>query len=168
MNSGTFSFDELQPFDSHGQLLDAKFSLECNQDKAAIIWYSRDKWRNTQYNEALEIVLARLGEMRMNIFSISLSRLAKYKKQEGDLTYRLSKFSEYVYPVDLFKITDYRDFRIAIGRAGETVAQSPKAKSGNRTRRIRITFGPMELSSYSLFIKFTDSLLGKDRPNFPT
>ena len=160
MISGTFSFDELQPFDSYGQLLDAKFSLECNQDNAAIIWYSRDKWRNTQYNEALEIVLARLGEMRMNIFSISLSRLPKYKKQEGDLTYRLSKFSEYVYPVDLVKIATigFEDCNWKSGGDGHTV---PKAKSGNRTRRIRITFGPMEFSSYSLFIKFTDFLLGE-------
>lgn len=132
-----------------GQTIDAKIHLGKGVYGPSIVLESRDKWRNTQYNEALNYILKRLGAS--NVFEIHSIFLASNTLKARSLSFDdlLFRIPDCPYPIPLNPELDFDNLRKRICKAGAGVAHDPNRKSqGNRTRRILINLN--SFTKYSL------------------
>lgn len=90
---------------------------------------------NADYNEGLDLLLARMGDVGCSIWGIavdsSVARKLPAEKRELHMEF----------PIALTPRTDVARLRRAIGKAQTTIARRPSAKpgGGNSQRTIRIT-----------------------------
>jgi hypothetical protein len=126
--------------DSSGQLLDAEYAVEAESAGLALIMQSRNgKYgkqppRNPDYNQALTILLERLG----SIHAILVDAFVDSQRTRG---LGLAETERRIIdrPVELWQEPDMNALRRTMGRAQRTVAQAPGAtQGGNSTKRIRL------------------------------
>lgn len=131
-----------------GSVLDATFFLSVLSSGPSIILESRDKWRNTQYNEALTTILKRLADANsFEIHSIFLASKTRRAQSLG-LDNLLVHIPDHSYPIKLDPDLNFDDLRKRICKAGAGVAHDPNRKSqGNRTRRLLINLNSAEKDS---------------------
>ena len=132
-----------------GAPLDARFVLEQHGDRLHVIMESRggtkgsDDERNTQYGPGLDLLLARLKELKARIFDalVDSSKTRALPMEERRLLP-----TETAFPIT---IGDPVELRRRITRAAAQVGREPGAKGrGNETKRIRlIVEAPPELSA---------------------
>lgn len=142
----------MRAWDANGVLMDADYSVVPDGDLLALIMESRGgggdttagiAGRNSDYNEALEVLLQRLRHFGATIRDawVDSRRTQALGVPPGDRQI----VSE---PVRLADVADLSALRFEMGRRQERVAQDDGAtKGGNRTKRIRLLvevpgFGP--------------------------
>lgn len=126
--------------DDTGRELDAEFEVELTGDGAEIVMHARfggpasPRRQNVDYFEALELLLARLANIRASIRSVAVdSKVA----QKLSLAERLLDLG---YPIHLSPATDARRLRLTMTRAQRTVARAADALpgGGNNHKRVRL------------------------------
>jgi hypothetical protein len=158
----------MRAWDADGVLLDASYSVVPDGDLLALIVESRGgggnaaagvAGRNSDYNQALEVLLQRLRQFGATIRDawVDSGRTQALGVPAADR--RLVSG-----PVRLADVADVSALRFEMGRRQERVAQdSTAAKGGNRTKRIRLLlevpgFGPGDASrlAEALAVPVTD------------
>jgi len=123
--------------DDQGAAIDARFNVEELDDHSVtIVFMSRNKGRNDEYNRGLEQILARLAARRLVIERIALDSASTKNVPLPDRTLPIEGSS---YPVKPHEAGDLAALRRKIGRSMAQLQRRPGAKgSGNMNKRIRI------------------------------
>lgn len=130
----------MQPLDSVGAALDADFHVEADGEYFALIMESSSgasgsrQGRNRQYNEALRLLLTRLGSMDVTMTDALVD--SRRTKQMGlpEQERRLVQV-----PIRLAEVPDMEALRRQMGTAQAKIGQAETAtKGGNATKRIRL------------------------------
>ena len=127
------------PLNSEGRQLDATFEVMVAADEIAVVLHHSAGARgtaaavNTDYAPALELLLARLGELDVRISRISVDSSVALAFAVQDRIVPLP------YPITLGRC-DVAELRIGITEGMRAVARRPGAKpgGGNNRKRIRI------------------------------
>lgn len=133
----------MRPFTDDGMSLNANFALEQNADGFDLILES---WsgprpdgsppRNPDYNSALDLLLARLGQ----VGTVLRSGVVDSREMQGrPLIDRQLDLPDHAYPVALGDVRDFREFRLEMGRAQRVIGREPGTRGGNSTKRIRLS-----------------------------
>lgn len=134
------SAEVFHPRSARGVQLDATFEIAAAR-AFDVVYHHKAGARGSQhsinadYHAGLELLLARLGQLRMTILGISvdsgIARRLPPADRQLDLTF----------PIRVDRHTDYHELRLRITRAQKSVARRPDAKpnGGNDQKRIRIT-----------------------------
>jgi hypothetical protein len=130
------------PYDGAGSELDATFSVLKTEGEFAIVWDSRSgtkgtpNARNTQYQQALDIVLHRLAVARLTIEEVRLER----GDMQGSAPASILQVADHSYPWVMAHKHDIRKLRIALCKAQASTDRKPDAKGpGNPTKRIIVS-----------------------------
>lgn len=130
----------MQPLDSAGAVLDADFHVEADGEHLALIMESSSgasgsrQGRNRQYNEALRLLLTRLGSMDATMMDALVD--SRRTKQMGLPEQERSLVQV---PIRLANVPDMEALRRQIGTAQAKIGQAETAtKGGNATKRIRL------------------------------
>jgi hypothetical protein len=133
--------DELHPVRDDGTEVDATFELAETTVFEMVFRHkagARGSARaiNSDYHEGLELVLARLSQLRTTILEISVDSAVARDLPVEDRVLDLD------YPIDLDEGTDAHEIRRAITRAQKPIARRADAKpgGGNDQKTIRLTF----------------------------
>lgn len=129
----------MRPYSNDGVPVDAEFSLESDGSWFAVTLESRggaskgSQPRNPDYNLALELLLARLADLRAELIDAFVDSASA---QELPLADRRILEA----PLGLNSSTDLSGLRAQLGKSAAGVGRSPdSAGEGNRTKRIRLT-----------------------------
>lgn len=134
--------------DDGGVELNAEFSVEPTTKGFDVILESRGgvvdasgKKRNTDYNAALILLLARMASLDL---AIHQAYIASSTTNELTLEKRRLELREYPYPVELSDLTDFERLRLDLGFALGTFKSGPDSKGkGTSAKRLRLSvFGP--------------------------
>ena len=113
---------------------------------------------NSDYNQGLELLLARLAQLRLTILGIAVDSSVARELAPDDRELALD------FPIGLRPGMNTYDLRLKISRAQKPIARRTNVKpgsDGNSQRRIRITLtGDDPLMTYDHLI---DQLVGRDR-----
>lgn len=110
--------------------------MEAADSGIAIVLESRGGGgRNPDYNERLRQILGRLASIsaRISDATVESTRAQGLALAQGRL-----QMAAFPYPIRLRPMQDVESLRFAIGRAQVSIAQSPGARGGNPTKKIRI------------------------------
>ncbi|KIG19571.1 hypothetical protein DB30_00080 [Enhygromyxa salina] len=127
--------------DADDRELAAKFSIEEDNGEPCVVFESAGdtkRPRNSDYNEALKLMLQRLGRARATLTKIEVASREMMHRPADELTFVPDG---YPLPLALVNVEDYMDLRKKIGGAAGKTAQRPTAKptsSGNPTKRLRL------------------------------
>ncbi len=126
--------------DGSGQLLDAEYAVEAERADLALIMesrngrYGKQPPRNPDYNQALTILLERLGSIHAILVDAFVDSQRTRRLGLAEPECRIIDR-----PVELWQEPDMNAVRRTMGRAQRKVAQAPDAThGGNSTKRIRL------------------------------
>ena len=109
---------------------------ELDDRSVTIVFMSRNKGRNDEYNRGLEIILERLASKGLSIARIAV--------ESGDtkamsLEERTLTIEDHAFPLTLSRAGNLKELRRRIGRAMAKLGRAPGAKGGgNSNKRIRL------------------------------
>jgi len=147
---------------ANGSLINAEITIEERRDSGGtdVIVHSRGgargsaAERNPDYFEALEELLRLLGQADAVVTAICVDSNRVRRLPESERQLDLS------FPIKLSRIRDLDRLRKDITRAQQWIGQTPGAKGGNSTKRIRIRLDPCAALSNRAS---TETWLGGDR-----
>ena len=126
--------------DISGRVIDAEFDVEATSTGADIVLHarsgggSRGPGRNTAYFEALETLLARLGEIGATVAGVFVDSKVAQRLPLADRSVDLP------YPLRLGTDTDALALRVRITEGQRTIATEVRSgRGGNKHKRIRIS-----------------------------
>lgn len=120
------------------QLLDARFSLAPKDERGVheITIESRGGGRNSDYIQALDLLLDRLRALDADLLAVSLSSKIALQRPRDERELSLADFP---LPLALSKVTDIAQLRAGIGKAAAKKMRRPDAKGpGNSTKRVSL------------------------------
>lgn len=132
----------MRVIDGAGKQLDANYSVVPDGIRLALIMDSgggggtRDgrPGRNSDYNDALELLLQRLGRLEARVLDALVD--SSYTRRLGIPEADRSLIRA---PVQLKEVQSVHELRLQMGRVQQRVTQAPNAaKGGNATKRIRL------------------------------
>jgi hypothetical protein len=139
----------MRVIDGAGKHLDANYSVVPDGIRLALIMDSRSgggtrdgrPGRNSDYNDALELLLGRLGRLEAKLLDALVD--SSYTQRLGIPEADRSLIRA---PVQLKQVQSVHELRLQMGRVQQRVAQEPDApKGGNATKRIRLL---LDISGY--------------------
>lgn len=131
----------LHPLSDDGSALEATFEL-ITVPVFQILYHHKAGGRgsaksvNPDYNQGLELLLARLVQLRLTILGITVDSRVASELEPRDRELALD------FPIELRPETNAYELRLEISRAQKPIARRPDVKpgsDGNSQRRIRIT-----------------------------
>lgn len=130
----------MHPIDDHGRTMDAEYHVEADNGHLALIMESRSGMsgrrapRNSDYNRALTLLLARLGTLNAVLIDALVDSRHTHNLGLPEADRRLIQA-----PLRLALEPDADALRRRLGTAQAKIAQAPDAtKGGNSTKRIRL------------------------------
>lgn len=142
----------MKAIDDEGRQIDAEFSIEQWSEGFNVVLESQSGQsrgqpaRNTQYSEAMRLILERAKIQRMTLEDV---QVVSAKTINLPAEERRIQPDNYALPLTLATANNIEELRFAIGRAtGEH--RRAGTKGGNRTKRVMLTFRPPEVGRISL------------------
>lgn len=133
----------MQPIADNGERLDANFLLQSTGDTFYLImesWGGGTPPRNPDYNGALEMLLARLGNIQAKLQSCVLDSARVQHLAPYD---RLLYMADYPYPIVLSEVKDFSDLRRKIRGA-----QRPFGGNGGSRIRLHLSLSsPLSITA---------------------
>ena len=150
----------LHPFADDGAELDATFELT-TVPVFEIVYHHKAGGResprslNADYNQGLEVLLARLAQLHMTILGIAVDSSVAHDLDPADRELALD------FPINLHPDASIYDLRIKVSRAQKPIARRANVKpgsDGNSQKRIRITLTSDDpLLSYDALLDYLTS-----------
>lgn len=130
--------------DEAGAEIDAEFSVERTGPGYDVVLESRGgvmtasgKRRNTDYNDALILLLQRMAGLGL---SIQQARIASATTEALTPDQRRLELRDHPYPVDLAGVTDFKALRLDLGRSLAAFRASEDSKGkGTSAKRLRLS-----------------------------
>lgn len=140
--------------DDAGLELNAEFSVERTASGFDVVLESRGgvvdasgKRRNTDYNPALILLLARMAELGL---SIQQTYIASSTTENLTPDQRQLNLRDHRYPVDLASLSDFEPLRLDLGFALGAFKTGPDSKGkGTSAKRLRLSVVGPELDRWS-------------------
>lgn len=148
----------MKVFDESSKELDSSFAIEEDDGELSLVLESRggkigsDYARNTEYHKGFNILLERL---RVHGARIRDAFVDSSRTRDLPVDQKRLILSEYSYPIELEKIEDIEELRLALSRAQKDVGVDPGIKGRNSSKRIRLVLevGP-ELQDVDILANF--------------
>lgn len=150
----------LHPFAEDGTELEATFELS-TVPVFEIVYHHKAGGResprslNADYNQGLEVLLARLAQLQMTILGIAVDSSVAHELDPADRELALD------FPINLHPDTSIYDLRMKVSRAQKPIARRPNVKpgsDGNSQKRIRIAVTSDDpLLSYDALLHYLTS-----------
>ena len=126
----------VRPRSDDGRILKAEFSVSGNAPHYTVTMECGDGRRHTEYAQALELILARLAALDVELVSARLATAVALKRSETE------QLDTTLRPTDLdlprkIEAAEVSRLRKALGNAGAAIGRPPNT-SGNTTKRIAL------------------------------
>jgi 5-methylcytosine-specific restriction protein A len=137
----------VKPLDDSGREVDATFSIEIGNHGFDVIIESRsggakgsNRVRNSEYALGLELLLSRLSRYSPYLISVMIDSAVSRSRATSE---RLFIMSDFPMPLLLAPSFDVTGFRLELGRQSSAFGRTSDFGGGNRTKRLRLMFGPV-------------------------